>query len=78
MEKKIYDVISSYEPYDEKEENDKRVMLHYIETNEDVLTRNNEIAHFTVSAWVTNQTHDKILMIYQEHLGIVALIALLA
>lgn len=66
MNKKVYDIVSSYQPYDEKEANDKRVMLHFIETNEDVLTRENETAHFTVSCWVTNKEHNKILMIYHN------------
>lgn len=66
MNKRLYDEISAYIPYDEKEAQDKEVMLKYIENNEDVLTRNNEIAHFTTSAWITNKTRDKILMIYHN------------
>lgn len=66
MNKRLYDEISAYIPYDEKEAQDKEVMLKYIEQNEDVLTRNNEIAHFTTSAWITNKTRDKILMIYHN------------
>jgi len=66
MNKRLYNEISSYTPYDEKEANDKEVMLEYIKNNEDVLTRNNRIAHFTTSAWITNKKRDKILMIYHN------------
>ena len=66
MNKRLYEEIKSYLPYDEKEAKDKEVMLKYIENNEDVLTRENEIAHFTTSAWITNKTRDKILMIYHN------------
>ena len=32
----------------------------------DVLTRKNTIGHFTVSCWVLNQSHDKVLMCYHK------------
>ena len=34
--------IESYKPYNEQEENDKQLMLKYIDTFEDVLTRKNK------------------------------------
>ena len=49
MNKKLYDMISNYEPFDERERVDKEVMLDFIKKNEDVTTRNNKIAHFTTS-----------------------------
>ena len=58
--------IESYIPYNEQEEIDKRVMLKFIDTFSDVLTRNNEIGHFTTSAWVVNKEKTKILMIYHN------------
>ena len=66
MNKKIYDEIYKYKPYYDKEEVDKEVMLEFIKNNEDVLTRNNKIAHFTTSAWITNKNRDKILMIHHN------------
>jgi 8-oxo-dGTP pyrophosphatase MutT (NUDIX family) len=62
LEKQIQDYIT----YNEQEENDKRVMLNYINYNHDVLTRSNEIAHFTASAWVLNPNENKLLMIYHN------------
>jgi 8-oxo-dGTP pyrophosphatase MutT (NUDIX family) len=58
--------IQDYRAYNEQEENDKRIMLDYIDHNHDVLTRCNEIAHFTASAWVINHSENKLLMIYHN------------
>ena len=66
MNKKLYDMISNYEPFDERERVDKEVMLDFIKKNEDVTTRNNKIAHFTTSAWIVNKKRDKVLMIHHN------------
>ena len=66
MNKNLYEQISNYVPYDEKEALDKEVMLKFISSTEDVLTRENQIAHMTASAWITNKNRDKILMIYHN------------
>lgn len=41
--------IKNYKPYNEQEEKDKQTILKYIDTFDDVLTRNNEFGHFTAS-----------------------------
>lgn len=58
--------IENYKPYNEQEEKDKEVMLKYINTFDDVLTRNNEFGHFTASAWAVNKEKTKVLMIYHN------------
>lgn len=58
--------IAHYKPYNEQEEKDKKTMLKYIKSFDDVLTRNNEIAHFTASSWTTNKERTKILMLYHN------------
>ena len=58
--------IENYEPYNEQEGKDKEVMLKYINTFDDVLTRNNEFGHFTASSWVVNKERTKVLMIYHN------------
>lgn len=58
--------IENYKPYNEQEEKDKQTMLKYINTFDDVLTRNNEFAHFTASSWVVNKERTKVLMIYHN------------
>ena len=58
--------IEKYQPYNEQETKDKQTMLKYIDTFEDVLTRNNEFGHFTASAWTLNPQRTKVLMIYHN------------
>lgn len=58
--------IENYKPYNEQEEKDKEVMLKYINTFDDVLTRNNEFGHFTASSWVVNKERTKVIMIYHN------------
>lgn len=58
--------IENYKPYNEQEEKDKQTMLKYINTFDDVLTRNNEFGHFTASSWVVNKEKTKVLMIYHN------------
>jgi 8-oxo-dGTP pyrophosphatase MutT (NUDIX family) len=58
--------IERYNPYNEQEKKDKEMMLYYINTFENVLTRENEIAHMTSSAFVLNKERDKVLMIYHN------------
>ena len=63
---KLKEMIENYKPYNEQEENDKKIMLKYIDSFDDVLTRNNEFGHFTSSSWVVNKEKTKLLMIYHN------------
>lgn len=63
---KIKEEIEKYIPYNEQEESDKRLMLEYINTFDDVLTRENKMCHFTASNWIVNKERTKILMIYHN------------
>lgn len=58
--------IQMYRSYNEQEERDKQTMLKWIDLFDDVLTRKNEVAHFTASAWVVNRERTKVLMIYHN------------
>lgn len=58
--------IEKYTPYNEQEENDKEMMLKYIDIFEDVLTRENKMCHFTASNWIVNKEKTKVLMIYHN------------
>ena len=58
--------IENYKPYNKQEEKDKQTMLKYINTFDDLLTRNNEFGHFTASSWVINKERTKVLMIYHN------------
>ena len=61
----MYQQITNYQPYNEQEAKDKELLLKVLK-QKDVLTRENEVGHFTVSCWVLNQNHDKILMCYHK------------
>ena len=63
---KLRKEIKGYKPYNEQEEQDKNVILKYIDTFDDVLTRQNEFGHFTASSWVVNKERTKVLMIYHN------------
>ena len=58
--------IESYNPYNEQEKNDKEIMLEYIDTFKDVLTRKNRMCHFTASNWIVNKERTKVLMVYHN------------
>lgn len=62
----LKDAIMAFVPYNEQEEKDKTFFLEFIEKNEDVLTRNNRVAHFTASNWIVNKERTKVLMIYHN------------
>lgn len=58
--------IEKFNPYNEQEEVEKRIMLKYIDDFDNVLTRQNEYGHFTSSAFILNKERTKILMIYHR------------
>lgn len=58
--------IENYIPVNEQEENDKKVMLDYMQKNTDYLTRENKVAHFTTSIWTVNKERTKTLMVYHN------------
>ncbi len=58
--------IKNYKPYNEQEKKDKEIILNCINIFDDVLTRNNEIAHITSSAFVVNKNRDKVLMVHHN------------
>ena len=56
----------AYQPFNEQEEKDREVMLALLDNQPDIFERKNRVAHFTASAWLVNQAHDKVLMIYHN------------
>lgn len=58
--------IEAYKPFNEQEEKDKEVMLKYLDTFNNLLTRKNEFAHFTASNWIVNKERTKVLMAYHN------------
>lgn len=59
--------IESYPPANIQEQQDKKVILDYIEHfGDNVLLRDNEIAHITSSGFIMNPTLDKVLLIHHN------------
>ena len=58
--------ILAFGPGCEQEETEKRLMLAYLERLSDLLTRENEMAHFTASCWIVNPARDKVLLAYHN------------
>ena len=58
--------IENYLPYNCEEEKDKEIIIKYMDTFDDVITRNNEIGHLTSSCWIVNKEKTKVLMAYHN------------
>ena len=58
--------IKNFEPMNEQEQNDKKLILKFIKKNDDVLYRDNEYAHMTSSGLIFNEKLDKILMVHHN------------
>ena len=51
--------LEAFEPFCEQEENDRRLMLQYSTLFDDLLTRDNEMAHLTASAWIVTRDQSR-------------------
>jgi 8-oxo-dGTP pyrophosphatase MutT (NUDIX family) len=61
------EAILKYQPINDQEANDKKIILDYIDHfYDDILTRRNQIAHMTSSGLILNKSLDKILMIHHN------------
>ena len=59
--------IEAYQPKNELEARDQSIILTYIhQFKNNVLTRENEIAHITSSGFILNKNQDKVLMVYHN------------
>jgi 8-oxo-dGTP pyrophosphatase MutT (NUDIX family) len=63
---KYIDEIRSYNPFNEQEKRDQKIILDCIDTYENILTRENEICHITSSGFIVNKNRDKVLMIHHN------------
>lgn len=62
----LHDQIKLYVPYNEQEAKDKDIILRAMVTLSDVLTRSNEVLHFTASAFVLNPSRTHTLMVHHN------------
>ena len=59
--------LNAFQPCCEQEARDKELMLRYLALfPDDILTRENPMAHITASAWVVTPKRDKVLMVYHK------------
>lgn len=58
--------IENYVPFDEDEIKIREYLLKWIDTFDDVLTRDNEFGHFASSAFVVNKARTKMLAVYHN------------
>lgn len=63
---KLEQQIQKFMPFNEQEEHDKAILLKWFESGSDILTRENEIAHLTASAWVVSPDKKSVLMAYHN------------
>lgn len=60
------EALQTYLPRDAQEEADKAVMLDCLKRYADVYERSNLLFHVTASAWITNGSRDRVLMVYHN------------
>ena len=66
MSDRLKEQIRAYRPVNEQEERDKELILRCLETEKDIFTRENHLAHMTASAWIVNEPRTKVLMAYHN------------
>lgn len=63
----LFEQLHAYRPDCEQEASDRELMLRYLrQFPDDILTRDNPMAHFTASAWVVTPDRSKVLMVYHN------------
>lgn len=60
------DSIIEYTPKNDQEAVDRDFFLRFAAENKDCLSRANDIAHFTASAWIINQSATKVLLVWHN------------
>ncbi len=56
--------IENYIPFNEQEEKDKEQFLRFIDSFDDVLSRNNIFGHFSASSFIVNKERNKMVVVY--------------
>ena len=60
------DAIRAYVPKNEQEQRDQEFFLRFAAANPDCLHRDNDVAHFTASAWLVSSDRSKVLMVWHN------------
>lgn len=62
----ILNNIQNYIPYNQQEEQDKKIIIDLIKTNKNLLNRDTLEYHITASSWIVNKKYNKVLMVYHN------------
>lgn len=62
----ILESIERYIPFNDQEERDRVLILRALREEKNIFSRENEAMHMTASAWVTNETQERVLMAYHN------------
>lgn len=60
------DQIRDFCPWNEQEQRDREVLLRWLDSGAEILTRENPVAHLTASAWVVSPDRNYVLMAYHN------------
>ena len=58
--------LQAFRPYNEQEQRDRELLLGWLRSGMDIVTRNNAAAHLTASAWVVSPDRSRVLMAYHN------------
>lgn len=58
--------IAAYIPVNEQEAQDQRLLLSWLDSGQNIYTRENAAAHLTASAWVVSPDRQRVLMVYHN------------
>lgn len=61
-----FDDVFQLVPFNEQERVDQLLMLDFIGSHHDVLTRKNKFGHFTATACILNEDHDKLVVVWHK------------
>ena len=58
--------VEAFVPCNEQEERDRTLLLNWLGSGQNILTRDNEVAHLTASAWVVSPDRKQVLMAHHN------------
>lgn len=62
----LQEKIRAFSPYNPQEAADRALILQHLAQYDNLLTRENPVMHFTVSAWVISPDRKQVLMVYHN------------
>lgn len=66
MKEQLINQVLNLTPVNEQEETDRKTILAFLESGDDISVRQNLVAHLTASAWVVTPDRQKVLMAYHK------------